>query len=138
MSSKPLLQFTILPKIVNDRNCQKNKVLTEKGQLWCKANAVKLWRGSNEAQIVTCCNSSLKNWKQLINSKLKMDIPVIEELQIHMSLKTQRRTSAWDPTRCCCFRNEMVFLQKERRAMSSRAVTRYISLTAEKDWVTKK
>lgn len=54
----------------------------KKGQLWCKSKAVKLWSGSNEVQIVTCCSFILKNWKQqLINSKLETDVPVTEGLK---------------------------------------------------------
>lgn len=64
MGSKSLLQFTSLPKKVNGKNCQKKKVLTEKGQLWCKPNAIKLWSGSNEAQVVTSCNFILQTQNQ--------------------------------------------------------------------------
>lgn len=121
------------------------KCSLKKGQLWCKSNADKLWSGSNEVQIVTCCCFILKNWKQqLINSKLETDIPVTEGLQIYTPQKRQSKniSTRWDPTSCCCFRNTMVFLQRETMAMSSRGVTRCArtdaSVTADQDWTKKK
>lgn len=70
-----------------------------------------------------------------------MDATVIEELQIHTPLKTQRKTWAQDEilqAAAAALGKIMVLLQKETMAMSSRGVTRYISVTAEKNWVTKK
>lgn len=65
-----------------------------------------------------------------------MDVTVIEELQIHAPLKTQRRTSTQQEilqAAASALEKKMVVLQKETMAMSSRGVTRCISATAAKD-----
>lgn len=77
-----------------------------------------------------------QNPKMTIHFKLKMDVTVTEELQIHAPLKTQRRTSTQDEilqTAAAVLEKEMVFLQKETMAMSSRGVTSCISVPATKD-----
>lgn len=66
-----------------------------------------------------------------------MDVAVSEELQIYAPLKTKRKTSAQDEilqaTAAAALGKKMVLLQKETMAMSSRGVTRFISVTAAKD-----
>lgn len=70
-----------------------------------------------------------------------MDVTVNEELQTHTPLKTQRKTSAQDEilqAAAADVLGEKNGGKKETMAMSSTGVTRCISVTDEKDWVTKK